>query len=269
MRNYVSGFRCASDAPPANLVVQGRYHPPRPTLPQPIEIRRDLYEKAPITLAGTETMTLQVNVPWFPQSMWLMDCPESAWPPFVGANWWPKDKESFIHWNVAPDGQRAEYTLTKGDSRLHFEAWVEGHSVLYRFDVKNVKEASLSSCCLKNMSPFFSSQERMTQGVVVDGKLKMISRMAGPGGSPFSWSAGEIGKDNCCGILRSFDGTAYVASVGKPPCTVGGNSSHPCMHLGPRADVNGEGGKLVFFLGPFEELKKELQYPDFSQARQR
>jgi hypothetical protein len=73
MRNYVSGFRCASDTPPPRGAARASYRPGKRVLPPQLAIRRDLYLKQPITLCGTETSTLEVRVPWFPESVWLID----------------------------------------------------------------------------------------------------------------------------------------------------------------------------------------------------
>jgi hypothetical protein len=109
----------------------------------------------------------------------------------------------------------------------------------------------------------------MLQGVfnMRDGQFRMVHQMPCTATNPFAWSAAELELDNCAGILRSYDGTAYVARVQRPPCRVGGNSSIPCMHLGnwneeitptPKK-VDGEGGKIVFLVGSLDELKRELQ----------
>lgn len=268
MRNYVSGFRCAADKPPQTLVREPRYRAAAPTLPKPIAIRRELYLKQPIQLAGTETATLRIDVPWFPESVWLLDAPETDWAPFrTGANSWPDHPDAYIHWEVTSDGQRASYKLHKDDSRLRFDAWVRGPTVCYRFRTDRVTTVhGLSSLCLKTISPFFCSQERMLQGVVHDGQFRFVHQMPCTATNPFAWSAAELDADNCAGILRSYDGTAYVARVQHPPCRVGGNSSIPCMHLGnwneeitptPKK-VDGEGGKIVFLVGSLDELKREL-----------
>ena len=275
MRNYVSGFRCAADAPPKNLVKTPTYRAAAATLPKPVAIRKDLYLKQPIRLSGTPTATLRVEVPWYPESVWLLDAPETNWPPFgSGANSWPDQPEGYVPWTVSPDGQRAAYELRKDGSRLRFEAWVQGHTVYYRFHTENVTTVhGLASLCLKTISPFFCTQERMLQGVLVGGQLRMVHQMPNAATNPFAWSASQIEPDNGGGILQSYDGTGYVARVNRPPCRVGGNSSIPCMHMGhwneeltptPKK-VDGEGGKLVFLVGSLEALKKELTYPSFDE----
>jgi len=202
-----------------------------------------------------------------------LDCPETDWKPFgSGANSWPDQPEGFISWTVSPDGRRAGYDLRKDQSRLRFEAWVEGHSVYFRFHTQNVATFhGLSSLCLKTISPFFCTQERLLQGVVLDGRLGMVHQMPSATTNPFFWVASDYAPDNCSGILRSYDGTAYMARVARPPCRPGGNSSIPCMHMGEWAGelpkvpqkVDGEGGKIVFLIGSLDELKRELQYPKF------
>jgi len=263
MRNYASGFRCAADRAPANLVEQPKYRPAAPKLPAPVAMRRDLYLKQPIRLSGTETATLRIDVPWFPESVWLMDVPETDWTPFAGANSWPRRKEGYIRWEVSPDGRRAGYDLKQGTSHLRFEAWAEGHSVRFRFHVKDIETKwGLSSVCMKTISPFFSSQERMCQAVIRDGVLRRVCRMPSEPTLPFAWAATEAAADNNHGILQSYDGTAFVARVTRGPVSSSGNGSIPCMHLRvpePPGKIDGEGGKIVFLIGSLEELKKELQ----------
>jgi len=268
MRNYVTGFRCASDTPPKDLVEAPHYRPPAPRIPEPVRIRKDLYLQAPITLEATETFMLRIHVPWFPQSLWMMDVPETGWAPFAGANDWPGKKEAFLRWNVSPDKQHAGYVLEKGDARLEFQAWVEGHTVYYRFHARNISpRANLAGICFRTISPMFSSQERMTQGIVAGGKLRMVSQMPVRGSSPFGWQAAEAPPGNNHGILRSFDGSAYIAAVATGACSIGGNSSNPCLHMsGPsRGKVDGNGGKFVFFIGSLEDLTKQLDSPDFNE----
>ena len=264
MRNYVSGFRCASDRPPENPVTNPRYSPAPLVLPRPLPIRKDLYLNQPITLQGTECTTLQINVPWFPESVWLLDCPEIDWGPFAGANRWPWKEDAFIDWEVSPDGRHAAYKRHADGCKQYFDAWVEGHTVYYRFQVEipGVDKHNLGGLCLKNISPFFSSQERMTLGVVIDGKPRMASQMPAPKTHvPFQCSPTELDPNNNSVFLRSYDGTAYVARVNRPPCTVSSNSSIPCLHLFGPHGVDEEGGKIVFLVGSFEELNQELVYP--------
>jgi hypothetical protein len=274
MRNYVSGFRCASDTPPPGGAVKAPYRPPRRRLPPKLEIRRDLYLKEPITLRGTETATLEVRVPWFPESVWLVDVPETTFHPFVGANRWPAPGTE-IEWDVAADGQRAAYVREKNESRFAFEARVDGNSVRFAFDAHSVSNAAfiLQHVCMKTISPFFSSQERMTQGVVLDGELLRAADM--PVGDrsywdkkrrvfvevrqPFFWEVDHDLPALNHAVLRSYDGTAFVARVGPGPCRVWGNSSIPCTHLVPGRWSPGRTGRVIFFIGLLEELEKELE----------
>lgn len=273
MRNYVSGFRCASDAPPPGGAERADYRPARRVLPREIAIRRDLYLKEPITLRGTETSTLEIRVPWFPESVWLIDVPETTLGPFVGANRWPQPG-SLVSWDVAPDGQRAGYVRAEGDARVAFEARVEGNSVRFAFETRNVSGAHgiLWSTCMKTISPFFSSQERMTQGIVVDGRFLRVADMPVESRSrwdtrrggraeerqPFFWSVDSALPPPSHAVLRSYDGTAYVARVGPCPCRVWGNSSIPCTHLVPVDGGAPPVGRVIFLVGSLADLERQM-----------
>ena len=271
MRNYVSGFRCASDTPPPGGAAKASYQPGPRSLPRELAIRRDLYLKAPIALRGTETATLEIRVPWFPESVWLIDVPECGVGGFVGANHWPEPGTE-VRWDVAPDGQRAAYVREKGDQRIAFEAQVESNSVRFAFDTRHIPDACriLASVCLKTISPYFSSQERMAQGVVREGKLLRVADMpAGPPShtngavrgedrAPFLWKVDKTAPAGNHAVLRSYDGTAFVARVGPCPCSVWGNGSIPCTHVMPLATPPAQTGRVIFFIGPLRDLAKEL-----------
>jgi hypothetical protein len=272
MRNYVSGFRCASDTPPSGGAAKASYRPAPRVLPGKLAIRRDLYLKEPITLRGTETSTLEVRVPWFPGSVWLIDVPETTMGPFPGANSWPEPGTA-VQWDIAPDGQRAAYVREKGKQRFAFEARVDSNSVRFAFDTRNVKDAGslLPHVCMKTLSPFFSSQERMTQGIVHDGKLLRVADMPvgfRPGWhreilrvedrQTLYWAVDRAAPASNHAVLRSYDGTAFVARVGPGPCRAWGNSSIPCTHLVPMEETPAQNGRVIFFIGPLEDLEKDL-----------
>ncbi|MFC1463101.1 formylglycine-generating enzyme family protein [Verrucomicrobiota bacterium] len=272
MRNYVSGFRCASDAPPSGGAATAPYRPGPRALPRKSAIRHDLYLKEPITLRGTETSTLEVRVPWFPESVWLIDVPETKFGPFIGANMWPEPGTT-VQWDVASDGQRAAYVREKGEQRFAFEAWVDGNSLRFAFATRNVERGGhiVPNVCMKTISPFFSSQERMTQGIVDDGKFLRVADMSvgfrphwredlrKEDRTPFLWSVEKTAPVTNHAVLRSYDGTAFVARVGPGPCRVWGNSSIPCTHLAPEGRPMPQTGRVIFFIGPLSELAKELE----------
>ena len=271
MRNYVSGFRCASDRPPADGAARASYRPGQRALPPQLAIRRDLYLKEPITLRGTETTTLEIRVPWFPESVWLIDLPEATFGPFVGANHWPEPGTT-VEWDVSADGQRAGYVREKGGQRIALSAWVDGHSVRFAFDNRGISDGNMIfDVCMKTISPFFSSQERMTQGIVHDGKFLRVADMpvgfrpGRPGAlrvgdrMTFFWAVDEAAPEVNHAILRSYDGTAFVARMGPVPCHTWGNSSIPCMHLAPREYPPVQNGRVIFFIGPPGELEQELE----------
>ncbi len=277
MRNYVSGFRCAADVPPPGGAAPAAYRPGPRVLPRPLAIRRDAYLKEAITLQGTETTTLEIRVPWFPESVWLVDVPETGFGPFPGANMSPGDPDTAVAWKIAPDGQRAAYVREKGDQRFAFEARVEGNRVRFAFDTRNIPRADhiVEHCCMKTLSPFFSSQERMTQGIIHAGRFLRVADMPvgfRPNGGgvhsvgtrqPFYWAVEEKAPEVNHGALRSYDGSAFVARVNPVPCQAWGNSSIPCMHLVPGGPMPVQSGSVIFFIGSAAELEKEMntQYP--------
>jgi formylglycine-generating enzyme required for sulfatase activity len=277
MRNYVSGFRCASDTPPPGNGAGEAYRPGAPVLPATLAIRNDLYLKEPITLRGLETTTLEVRVPWFPESVWTLDVPEMTYGPFIGANmWFPGDPQTTVNWVVAPDGQRASYVREQGEQRIACTAWVEnGHTVRFRIDTSNIEVdgGMIRHVCMKTISPFFSSQEQMSQGIILNGAFVRVAD--GPQGfrpgdrrfletgdrdlQTFFWSVpGRLPAVNHA-VLRSYDGTAFVARVGPGPCRVWGNSSIPCTHLVAVGRPQYNEGKVVFFIGKAEELERIIK----------
>jgi formylglycine-generating enzyme required for sulfatase activity len=271
MRNYVSGFRCASDHAPAGGAVRAPYKPGPRVLPEELAIREDMYLKHPITLHGTETATLEIRVPWFPKSVWLLDVPETKIGPWPGANMWPEPGTE-VEWRVTADGQRASYLREQGTQRLAFEARVDGNCVEFSFDTRDIGQGNriLAGVCMKTISPFFSSQERMAQGVlragtfvrVADGRSGVRPSWQGDVGvedrHPYSWCVdGEIPPGNHA-LLRSYDGTAFVARIGSGLCRVWGNGSIPCTHLIPGDANPAQTGRVVFFIGPLETLADQL-----------
>jgi formylglycine-generating enzyme required for sulfatase activity len=269
MRNYVSGFRCASDTLPTGGVARASYQPGPRKLPANIAIRGDLYGKAPIRLRGTETTTLEMRVPWFPESIWLIDLPEATVGPFIGANHWPEPGTT-VTWKETPDGQRASYVREHRTQRVALEAWVDGNSVRFAFNCRNVS-LTVFDVCMKTISPFFSSQERMAQGVIHDGNWLRVAdmpvgfrpwrsaRIGAEDRTPYFWAVDEAVTMGNHAILRSYDGTAFVARVGSVPCHAWGNSSIPCMHLAPQQSRQEQGGRVIFFVGSPAELAKEMQ----------
>jgi len=274
MRNYVSGFRCASDTPPPGEDADGAYRAGPPEPPAKLAIRQDLYLKEPITLRGLETTTLEVRVPWFPESVWTLDVPETTYGPFTGANlWFPGDPKTTVNWEVAPDGQRASYVREQGTQRIACTAWVEqGHTVRFRITTRNIEhdDGMMSHVCMKTISPFFSSQEQMSQGIIRNGAFVRVAD--GPQGfragesrfladgerdlQTFYWSVPDSLPAVNHAVLRSYDGTAFVARVGPGPCRVWGNSSIPCTHLVAAGKPQKKEGKVVFFIGKAEELER-------------
>ncbi len=277
MRIYDGGFRCVADTKPPNLVTSTKYAAPSVVLPKPVELRADLFPKEPIRLEPLNWATFKIHVPWFPQSVWAVDCPEVRFGPFGGANQWPYENESEwkIDWNVSEGGQRISYARERQRQKLSFEAWVDGAVVEYRISGENMGPLDLSSFCFKTFSPFFSSQERMTQNCLDNGKLVRSCNLPVSTQSPvsFGWSLGESPMhggqftsakplDPGAVIYKAYAGAAYLAFVGVSGLGGSGNGWVPCTHLGgPRQVVQKSGGgRIVFWIGPLEGAQKYLRF---------
>jgi hypothetical protein len=73
-------------------------------------------------------------------------------------------------------------------------------------------------------------------------------------GGPFFWTLSDKLPAMNHVALRSYDGSAFVARVGKTKGRVWGNSSIPCTHL----NESGAEGKAVFFIGTAAELEQAI-----------
>jgi hypothetical protein len=277
MRVYNSGFRCASDTPPparpgspqAGLTAQPKYTPPPVVLPRPVAARQDFFLDRPIRLEPLGWATFLIYVPWLPQSVWLVDCPETQFGPFGGANQWPFDDEALWHidWQTDEAGQRISYDRRKDGKELRFEAWVNGPAVEYRLSGRGLGPLDLASFCFKTFSPFFSSQERLTQNRLDDGRCVRSCDLPVSAESQVSlgWSVGDDLRPGAV-VYRSFEGPAWMAFVGPAGVSGSGNGWPPCTHLrGPgRVVPDGEtgGGRVVFGMGPIEDGAMLLDYAD-------
>jgi hypothetical protein len=191
-----------------------------------------------------------------------MDVPEGRWGDLPGANDWPGDPDARVDWHVSPDGQTASFERRRGDSRVAFRAWVEGHTVYYRFEAEGLgSRATLAGLCFRTISPQFSNQERVGLGVLAGGRFLSSATMPVEGTNPFGWSVPDAPDGGNHGVVRSCDAAGWVAHVGTGPCRPSGNLSNPCMHLaGPgRNEVDGNGGKIIFFLGEANDLQTLLR----------
>jgi hypothetical protein len=235
MRIYDSGFRCVADSPPAGLVSTPAYRVESFGPPKPLAIRRDLYLKETIRLVPYRCTTFGIQVPWLPDSLWVLDCPEGDWEVFGGANAWPSQPEDFwaVPWETEQDGAAIRYLRRKAGKRVLFEAWAEGDTVRYRFEIENLAPVRAGSFCLKCFSPFFSSQERFTQARFEGGKVtRCCSLPIQPDSSAsFGWSLGEVLPPARGGYL-SYDGTAKVLFP-EGDFVVSGNGWPPCTHVTP------------------------------------
>ena len=263
MRIYDGGFRCVADAKPQHLVAKPQYAPPPPAAAQPVELRADLLLKEPIRLEPLAWATFKIHVPWFSASVWAIDCPEVRVGPFGGANDWPYQDEKLwkIDWKVEDGGRRISYVREKDDKRLAFEAWVDGPAVEYRIAGKNLGRLDLGGFCFKTFSPFFSSQERVTQNRLAGGHLVPTCIEPLNTGWPvsFGWSLGNDIEDGAA-IYRAYKGPAWLMFVGPQGVGAGGNGWVPCTHLRWPKPMRGRegGGRIVFWIGSLESAKQHL-----------
>lgn len=258
MRIYNTGFRCVSDD--INFSVSEVKLPLKKKVPSQVEICLEKYLKEPIKIEPMNWQTVKIFVPYFPYSVWVLDTPESRWGPFPGANDWPFNDSSFWKINWEKDGEIFYYNLSRDNKELRFEITSEKNLVKYRVKVRGIK-GELGSFCLKTLSPFFSSQERLTQCKFKNGKLINCSKLPIEDSAhlSFLWSIGEI-EDGVV-IYRSYNNNAFVVLFGPPGSSAGGNLWPPCTHIrGKKTEIIHEAeSAILFFIGSLSELKKEIR----------
>ncbi|MBM4040351.1 MAG: formylglycine-generating enzyme family protein, partial [Planctomycetes bacterium] len=253
MRIYDSGFRCVADTPPDGLVPSPAYRVESYTPPKPVAIRQDLYLNAPIRLAPYQCATFAIYVPWFPEGMWVLDCPEGDWDEFGGANSWPSRPKAdwLVPWKVEAGGTRISYLREHTGKRVFFEARAEGHTVRWRFELDGVSPVHAGSFCLKTLSPFFSSQERFTQVRIEGERLTRCCELplAPEPSASFAWSLGEVAPPARAGCV-SHDGRGRMLFP-EGALIFSGNGWPHCTHMrpsGPGSDlIETEGGGSVSF----------------------
>jgi len=241
MRVYNSGFRCVADVPPQAPATP--YVPPQVDLVRPVPIRPDLYRQQTIRLEPMPCATFKIRPPWFPDGMWVVDMPEGHWGPFPGANDWPFQPEEVWRtpWQVNPDHTRLEYVRRQGDQALTVTITAEGDLVRCRIVPRNIGAINLGSICVKNLSPQFSSQERLAQHRIEADRLVPVSSLPlDPHTSAtLGWSAGERLPHGAI-VMRALEGSAFVAVLGAEGCGALGNGWPHCVHLvGPAIVCDG------------------------------
>ncbi len=261
-RAYNFGFRCVADRPPTRVAEECAYRVVRCDPPREVALRPDLYRREPIRLEPYPWATLALHVPWLPESVFALDCPEADWGVVAGANAWPARPEAEwrVPWIVDDGGQSAHYEVRNNGQRMTFEAWVEGETVRFRWEVEGIPPQPAGSFCFKTFSPFFSSQERMAQVKLEAGRITRCCEMPIHPDStqPYFWSVGEVSETGRAGLL-SPDGRARLLFA-EGPYTASGNLWVPCTHVcrggwGPGTrpeDIQREmsgGGSFTFELG--------------------
>lgn len=230
MRIYNSGFRCVSDAPPA-AAGKLSYRPVKsPVLTARID--RRAYGKKNIELEGTDCSTFRIRVPWFPDSLWVVDAPESRWGDFGGANDWPGKPRHVWKTDWRKSGNKIEYVKQDGKKKLHVSVTTEGDVVRLRVSPAHLGKINVRKCCTKTFSPFFSSQERIAQHRIENDRLVPAVKVpfVKDDHKSFRWTVGnrlEAGAIVC----RSQDGDAYFVIMGEEGCGSWGNLWPHCTHL--------------------------------------
>jgi formylglycine-generating enzyme required for sulfatase activity len=243
MRMYNTGFRCVADLPPTGADAALRCPARNAALPTPVSMRPEVYGREPIRLRPTDHATVLIEVPWFPQSLWVLDCPEETWGDFGGANAWPHQPREkwLIPWTMRADKNSVIYTRKQDERSQVIEVWAEGTTLHYRYQTSHL-EAIKSSFCFKSFSPFFTSQEQRVQCVLEDGRLNACDTMPRQNttGINNGWSVGEVKPPARCALV-SFDGKGRILLPERTQ-QVGGNGFYPCIHVTADDDTAREGG---------------------------
>jgi hypothetical protein len=218
---------------------------------------------ATIRLEPAPCATFRAYVPWFPEGLWVVDIPEGHWGPFPGANDWPWQPESVWQtpWQRSPDGTRLQYERRQGDQSLRVTVTAEADLVRCRIKPENLGPIDLASICVKTLSPFFSSQERLTQHRVKGTRLVGAGELPlAPGNAAsLGWTVGGDLRPGAV-VTRSFDGSAYVIYEGYEGCESWGNGWPHCTHLrGPAMIHDGPCEvRLHFVVGSLEDALATL-----------
>ncbi len=259
MRIYTSGFRCVADTPPAEPAPADL--PDAGRAVEPVGIDAGAFGRDAIRIEPTETTTVRIHVPWFPRGMWVLDCPESSWPPFGGANDWPDGPESAWRVDWRQEGvSDARYRREADGRRVGFDIAAEGDLVRYEMRVEGVS-GYLGGLCLKTLSAQFSSQERLTQCKWSDGELVRCCDLPldASNAKSLGWTLGDV-EDGMI-VMRSYDGGGYVVLFGPPGCGTWGNGWPHCTHF------EGDAGRftdrvrcaILFFVGSEAELRRRVE----------
>jgi len=259
MRIYNTGFRCVSDEKNGKYV-EFKIPDISEKNPEKIKISKNLYLKENIKLQPMDWPTVKIYVPWFPESVWILDCPESRWNNFGGANDWPYNNHSLWKTDWEKENNKIYYHRKEGEKELEFQMETERNLIKYKIKVKKIK-GELGSFCLKTLSPFFSSQEGLTQNKIEKRNLISCSKLPidDSGNLSFLWSLGKTENGLC--IYKAFSDDSFVVISGPDNCSIGGNLWPPCTHLrGENTEIKDEiEVKILFFIGKFEELKREIK----------
>ncbi|MCC7518452.1 MAG: SUMF1/EgtB/PvdO family nonheme iron enzyme [Verrucomicrobiae bacterium] len=257
MRIYNAGFRCVADAPPGR-VAAARWRVSRGNPARPVTMARG---DARVLLSASDHATVTIRVGWFPESLWVLDCPEADWGGFGGANAWPAQpaRDWKIEWERR-DSRHLSYRRARGDRSLDFDIWSDGPLVRYRVRVRGVTGTLREFCC-KTFSPFFSSQERVTQCRWRNERLVSAAQLPiDPAHArSFYWSFDSL-RDGVV-VCRSFRRDAFIVFFGAPGCAAWGNGWPHCTHLGGDVQrvTREKEGAILFHVGDERSLRDQIR----------
>jgi hypothetical protein len=236
---------------------------------RPVATRPDLYLSRPIRLEPTACPTFKVRVPWFPEGMWVVDIPEGPWGPFPGANDWPHKPEHVWRtpWRVSENHTRLEYSRREGGRSLSVTVTAEGDLVRCRIEARGIGAISIGDVCVKTLSPHFSSQERLTQHRIDDGRLVPVSGLPlDPAcAASLGWTAGD-GLPRGAVVMRALEGEGFFGLVGAEGSSAGGNGWPHCTHLRGRASVRDGAREMALVFAFCDENDLVRRLGDISRA---
>lgn len=256
LRAYNTGFRCVSDQPVESSAI---YTSPQRHLCREVEIRPGLYGNEPIRLTGYSRPTFKIEVPWFPDSLWRVDVPEGFWGPFGGANAWPKKDEAVwkIDWQTHSPSH-ISYERDDGSCGFKVDVQAEGDVVTMWVTPDRIGRLDLLAVCSCTFSPFFSSQEKLTQfriqgrDLVSARDMPVRDEISGS----FHWSLGDALEHGAV-VNRSLDGSSYMVLIGQTGCDQRfGNLWPHCAHFSGESMLIEEPTAIsyLFFVGSQNDM---------------
>jgi len=267
MRMYNTGFRCVSDNPPDSKNPEFCYNPPEINHLKYSKINKDLYLKQPIELLPMDCSTFHIKTPWFPDSIWSVDVPEGKWGPFMGQNpgIWPDETRKELwktDWTRSESTNSIQYERSQGDQSLKVEVKAEDDLVRCIITPHNLGAIDLSTVCIKTFSPFFSSQEQLTQYRVDEDTLISAAKLPADlqETKQLHWTVGNNLPYGAM-VFKSYDASSFIAVIAPKGCSAVGNGVFPCVHFKGEVMLTEKQTeiKILFFIGTEAKLIQRVK----------